>query len=95
MSIINYFVSLQKIKNIMYTNAIPLREKLDFQQYQRAVKALLDIGIEIAEPEEDDFYYELSSEEIERLKKSEQQIKEGKTISSEELFQNLRTKYAN
>ncbi|WP_460484720.1 toxin-antitoxin system, antitoxin component [Capnocytophaga sp. HP1101] len=79
----------------MYTNAIPLREKLDFQQYQRAVKALLDIGIEIAEPEEDDFYYELSSEEIERLKKSEQQIKEGKTISSEELFQNLRTKYAN
>ena len=52
----------------MYTNAIPLREKLDFQQYQRAVKALLNIGIQIAEPEEEDFYYELSSEDIERLK---------------------------
>ena len=79
----------------MYTNAIPLREKLDFQQYQRAVKALLNIGIQIAEPGEEDFYYELSSEDIERLKKSEQQIKEGKTISSEELFQKLRAKYAN
>ena len=52
----------------MYANAIPLREKLDFQQYQKAVKALLNIGIQIAEPEEDDFYYELSSEEVERLR---------------------------
>ena len=50
----------------------------------------MNIGIQIAEPEEEDFYYELSSEDIERLKKSEQQIKEGKTISSEELFQKLR-----
>ena len=79
----------------MYTNAIPLREKLDFQQYQKAVKALLNIGIQIAEPEEDDFYYELSSEEVERLRRSEQQIKEGKTISSDQLFKRLRAKYAN
>ena len=79
----------------MYANAIPLREKLDFQQYQQAVKALLNIGIQIAEPEEDDFYYELSSEEVERLRRSEQQIKEGKTISSDQLFKKLRAKYAN
>ena len=79
----------------MYANAITLREKLDFQQYQKAVKALLNIGIQIAEPEEDDFYYELSSEEVERLRKSEQQIKEGKTISSDQLFKKLRAKYAN
>jgi hypothetical protein len=56
---------------------------------------LLNIGIQIAEPEEDDFYYELSSEEVERLRKSEQQIKEGKTISSDQLFKKLRAKYAN
>ena len=68
----------------MYTNAIPLREKLDFQQYQKAVKALLNIGIQIAEPEE-----------VERLRRSEQQIKEGKTISSDQLFKKLRAKYAN
>ena len=76
----------------MYANAIPLREKLDFQQYQKAVKALLSIGIQIAEPEEDDFYYELSSEEVERLRKSEEQIKAGKTISHEELFNQLRSR---
>ena len=68
---------------------------LDFQQYQKAVKALLNIGIQIAEPEEDDLYYELSSEEVERLRRSEQQIKEGKTVSSDQLFKKLRAKYAN
>ena len=26
----------------MYANAIPLREKLDFQQYQKAVKAFVE-----------------------------------------------------
>ena len=49
----------------------------------------------IFEEREDDFYYELSSEEVERLRKSEQQIKEGKTISSDQLFKKLRAKYAN
>ena len=40
--------------------------------------------------EETDFYYELTDEEIQRLKKSEEQIKAGKTISHEELFNQLR-----
>ena len=42
--------------------------------------------------EETDFYYELTDEEIQRLKKSEEQIKAGKTISHEELFNQLRQK---
>ena len=45
--------------------------------------------------EETDFYYELTDEEIQRLKKSEEQIKAGKTISHEELFNQLRGRYAN
>ena len=45
--------------------------------------------------EETDFYYELTDEEIQRLKKSEEQIKAGKTISHEELFNQLRSRYAN
>ncbi|WP_297976418.1 hypothetical protein [uncultured Capnocytophaga sp.] len=44
---------------------------------------------------ETDFYYELTDEEIQRLKKSEEQIKAGKTISHEELFNQLRGRYAN
>ncbi len=44
---------------------------------------------------ETDFYYELTDEEIQRLKKSEEQIKAGKTISHEELFNQLRSRYAN
>ena len=42
--------------------------------------------------EETDFYYELTDEEIQRLKKSEEQIKAGKTISHEELFNQLRSR---
>ena len=45
--------------------------------------------------EETDFYYELTDQEIQRLKKSEEQIKAGKTISHEELFNQLRGRYAN
>ena len=43
--------------------------------------------------EETDFYYELTDEEIQRLKKSEEQIKAGKTISHEELFNQLRSRF--
>ena len=42
--------------------------------------------------EKTDFYYELTDEEIQRLKKSEEQIKAGKTISHEELFNQLRSR---
>ena len=33
-------------------NTIILKNQLDFQQYQLAVKALADMGIEVAEPED-------------------------------------------
>ena len=42
--------------------------------------------------EETDFYYELTDQEIQRLKKSEEQIKAGKTIGHEELFNQLRSR---
>ena len=77
----------------MYANAIPLREKLDFQQYQKAVKALLNIGIQIAEPEEDDFYYDLSAEELKKIERARELSKLGMTISSEELHREMIERY--
>ena len=53
------------------------------------------MGIEVEEPEYIDFYYELSDEDIEKIKKSEQQIKESKTITNEALFNKLESKYGN
>jgi hypothetical protein len=79
----------------MSTNVIPLKEKLDFSQYQTILKFLDNMGIEVEEPEYIDFYYELSDEDIEKIKKSEQQIKESKTITNEALFNKLESKYGN
>ena len=79
----------------MSTNVIPLKEKLDFYQYQTIFKFLDNMGIEVEEPEYIDFYYELSDEDIEKIKKSEQQIKESKTITNEALFNKLESKYGN
>ena len=79
----------------MSTNVIPLKEKLDFYQYQTILKFLDNMGIEVEEPEYIDFYYELSDEDIEKIKNSEQQIKESKTITNEALFNKLESKYGN
>ena len=79
----------------MSTNVIPLKEKLDFSQYQTILKFLDNMGIEVEEPEYIDFYYELSDEDIEKIKKSQQQIKESKTITNEALFNKLESKYGN
>ena len=79
----------------MSTNVIPLKEKLDFSQYQTILTFLDNMGIEVEEPEYIDFYYELSDEDIEKIKKSEQQIKESKTITNEALFNKLESKYGN
>ena len=79
----------------MSTNVIPLKEKLDFSQYQTILKFLDNMGIEVEEPEYIDFYYELSYDDIEKIKKSEQQIKESKTITNEALFNKLESKYGN
>ena len=53
----------------MSTNVIPLKEKLDFSQYQTILKFLDNMGIEVEEPDYIDFYYELSDEDIEKIKK--------------------------
>jgi hypothetical protein len=52
------------------------------------------MGIEVTESQGYDFYYELSLEELEELRRSDQEIESGETISSEDLFKELRGEYA-
>ena len=51
------------------------------------------MGIEVTESQGYDFYYELSLEELEELRRSDQEIESGETISSEDLFKELRGEY--
>lgn len=51
------------------------------------------MGIEVTESQGYDFYYELSLEELEELRRSDQEIESGETISSEDLFKGLRGEY--
>ena len=68
----------------MNTNAIPLKKKLDFHQYLKLMKVLERMGIEVDDSigEDDDFYYELTPQEIESIELSRQQIAEGAYKSS-------------
>ena len=52
------------------------------------------MGIEVTESQGYDFYYELSLEELEELRRSDQEIESGETISREDLFNELRGEYA-
>ena len=79
----------------MYTNTITFKENLPFQQYQMIMNFLDNMGIEVVEPKEQDFYYELSLQDLEKLKRAEQQPKEGKTISMDDLLSKLKAKYGN
>ena len=79
----------------MYTNTITFKENLPFQQYQMIMNFLDNTGIEVVEPKEQDFYYELSLQDLEKLKRAEQQSKEGKTISMDDLLSKLKAKYGN
>ena len=79
----------------MYTNTITFKENLPFQQYQMIMNFLNNMGIEVVEPKEQDFYYELSLQDLEKLKRAEQQSKEGKTISMDDLLSKLKAKYGN
>ena len=51
-------------------NTIHLNDRLDFQQYQLAVRALNNLGISVAEPEfeEDDF---MTAEDLRSIKYQE------------------------
>ena len=79
----------------MYTNTITFKENLPFQQYQMIMNFLDNMGIEVVEPKEQDFYSELSLQDLEKLKRAEQQSKEGKTISMDDLLSKLKAKYGN
>ena len=55
-------------------NTIILKNQLDFQQYQLAVKALANMGIEVAEPEDS---FEITEEDIRSIERAREDIKHG------------------
>ena len=79
----------------MNTNTIPLKKKLDFHQYLKLMKVLEKMGIEVDDSVimEDDFYFELTPQEIESIELSKQQINEGSYKSSSEVHQKIEEKY--
>ena len=64
-------------------------QEVDIPYIERVLK---DIASDITF-EEQDFYYELSSEDLVKLEIAKQQSKEGKTISMEEMLDKLEAKY--
>lgn len=68
-------------------NTIILKNQLDFQQYQLAVKALTDMGIEVAEPEDS---FEITEEDIRSIERAREDIKHGRVHSNEEVFNEAR-----
>ncbi|MFK8299013.1 toxin-antitoxin system, antitoxin component [Capnocytophaga cynodegmi] len=73
-------------------NVIRLKGNISFEQYQLATKALENIGIEIEEPTLfGDF--ELSEQEMEDFRASEQEIQKGMGISDEEVMVKLAQRY--
>lgn len=81
----------------MNTYNIQLKNNTSFEQYQMAVRVLEAIGVEIEENNkiEDDFFYELSQEDLEAIKIGQEQVKQGLTIKSEDVQKKIRTKYGN
>ena len=71
-------------------NTIILKNQLDFQQYQLAVKALADMGIEVAEPEDS---FEITEEDIRSIERAREDIKHGRVYSNEEVFNEVRAYY--
>ena len=71
-------------------NTIILKNQLDFQQYQLAVKALADMGIEVAEPEDS---FEITEEDIRSIERAREDIKQGRVHSNEEVFNEARAYY--
>lgn len=76
----------------MNTYNIQLKNNTSFEQYQMAVRVLEAIGVEIEENNkiEDDFYYELSQEDLENIAIGREQIKNGLFLTNEEVFEKSR-----
>ena len=68
-------------------NTIILKNQLDFQQYQLAIKALADMGIEVAEPEDS---FDITEEDIRSIERAREDIKHGRVHSNEEVFNEAR-----
>ena len=71
-------------------NTIVLKNQLDFQQYQLAVKALANMGIEVAEPEDP---FDVTKKDIRAIERSREDIKHGRVYSNEEVFKEVRAYY--
>ena len=76
-------------------NTITFKKNLDFHQYLKLMKVLEKMGIEVDNSVimEDDFYFELTPQEIESIELSKQQINEGSYKSSSEVHQKIEEKY--
>ena len=74
----------------METDTILLKEKLDFHQYQLAVKALSDIGIEV-EP----LYnpYAVYQEDKISIEQSREDFKNGRIKDNEQVLKEVKQKY--
>lgn len=75
---------------IMETDTILLKEKLDFHQYQLAIKALSDIGIEV-EPLYDP--YVVQEEDRISIAKSREDFKNGRYKDNEQVLKEVKQKY--
>ena len=61
-------------------NTIVLKQNLDFQHYQLAVKALASVGVEVAE-------------DIRAIALAREDIKQGRVKSSEQVFEEAKAYY--
>lgn len=71
-------------------NTIVLKNQLDFQQYQLAVKALANIGIEVADIEDP---FEVTQGDILSIERAREDIKHGRVYENEEVFKEVRRYY--
>lgn len=62
-------------------NVIPLKRNLNFQEYQLVVSVLEEIGIEV----ETAHHFELNEEDLEKIKKSNEEAEKGLLISNDEV----------
>ena len=76
----------------MSTNTIQFKEKLNFHQYQMIINFLEEIGIEVLPPKQDP-YDGLSSEELQKIEDSREQIKQGLFSTNEEVLKKAKERY--
>ncbi len=73
-----------------YMNTIVLKNNLDFQHYQLAVKALEDVGVEVLDPCNP---YEETEDDMRSIALAREDIKQGRIKSSEQVFEEAKAYY--